>query len=222
MKVLIVVCAIFAAVAADETCLKDIERACNPPSGKAPIVIQKCDAIYGGIRALEVDLQKYVNDHISTSFAYLLMSTHYASYQKSRAGFEKLFRTLSDSKWNTALDLIKYINHRGGKMEFLADESQIPKSGVYELHEVKAVAKALDIEKSLATEAQRIHEKAIRHKQQHHDPEISSYIEEKFVHKQADTIRTLSGYMADLEKFAADKIDNSLSLHLFDEFLQGN
>jgi ferritin len=38
----------------------------------------------------------------------------------SREGFEKLFRKLSDSAWDDAIDLIKYITKRGGTMEFPA------------------------------------------------------------------------------------------------------
>jgi Ferritin-like domain. len=38
----------------------------------------------------------------------------------SREGFEKLFRKLSDSTWDDAIDLIKYITKRGGTMDFSA------------------------------------------------------------------------------------------------------
>jgi hypothetical protein len=47
-------------------------------------------------------------------------ATHFGNYEKSREGFEKLFRKLSDSTWDDAIDLIKYITKRGGVMDFAA------------------------------------------------------------------------------------------------------
>lgn len=151
----------------------------------------------------------------------MLMSTHYANYQKSREGFEKLFKDLSDDKWNTAIDLIKYITKRGGEMNFarakvdpVADEN-----GYYELYELNSVAKALDMEKEMAIQAHRIHAEATRRRNEYHDPEVSSYIEEEFVHKHAKTIRKLSGHTADLSKLLNGD-DSSLALYIFDDYLK--
>lgn len=47
-------------------------------------------------------------------------ATHFGNYEKSREGFEKLFQKLSDSTWDDAIDLIKYITKRGGVMDFAA------------------------------------------------------------------------------------------------------
>lgn len=51
---------------------------------------------------------------------FLLQSTHFANYEQSREGFEKLFRKLSDSTWDDAIHLIKFIAKRGGTMDFAA------------------------------------------------------------------------------------------------------
>lgn len=185
----------------------------------ASISAMKCDAKYGAIENVLGELQNYVNDHIEQSMEYLLMSTHYANYEKSRAGFEKFFRELSDDKWNTAIDLIKYITKRGGEMRFVKDENEVEQNGVYELYELEAMAKSLDMEKTLAKKAQDIHSLATKRRDEFHDPEISSHIEEKFSHKQANTIRTISGHVSDLTKLLSDQ-DSSLSLFFFDQYLQ--
>lgn len=52
-------------------------------------------------------------------------ATHFGNYEKSREGFEKLFRKLSDSTWNDAIDLIKYITKRGGVMDFAARKDEV-------------------------------------------------------------------------------------------------
>jgi len=51
---------------------------------------------------------------------FVTQSTHFGNYEQSREGFEKLFRKLSDSTWDDAIHLIKYITKRGGKMNFSA------------------------------------------------------------------------------------------------------
>lgn len=91
-------------------------------------------------------------------------------------------------------------------------------TGAVELYELQSLAKALDVEKQLTLDAHHIHHEVTRNKDNHHDPEMSSYIEEEFVHKQADTIRKLSGYAADVGKMLGSN-EPDLALYLFDEYL---
>lgn len=185
--------------------------------------LSNCNAKYGAIDQALVELQKYVTTHISRSFEYLMMSTHFANYEKNRVGFEQLFRKMSDSTWDDAIDLIKYISKRGGSMNF--NQRSIDKvnpgeeTGNYEMYELESLAKAVDMQKQLAADAFHIHEEVTRRHDNNHDPEISSFIEERFAHKHADSIRSLSGHVADLSKLLSDK-DYSLSMFLFDEYLQ--
>lgn len=149
------------------------------------------------------------------------MSTHYANYKENRAGFEKLFRDLSDDKWNTAIELIKYIGKRGGEMNFQTRKADrnATKQNDYELYELESLAKALEVEKELAEDAHNIHAEAARRRREYHDPEISSYIEEEFVHKHASNVRKLAGYTHDLLRIL-DAPEHSLGLYFFDEYLQ--
>lgn len=82
-----------------------------------------CNAQYGAIDTLQADLQSYVNANIETSFEFLLMSTHFGNYEANRDGFKGLYRKLSDQSWADAIDLIKYIAKRGGRM----DLNQLPR-----------------------------------------------------------------------------------------------
>lgn len=149
------------------------------------------------------------------------MATHYGNYEKSREGFEKVFKDLSDSKWEEAIDLIKYITKRGGRMNFAAvrQDTVNDDNGNYEFYELESLAKALDMEKQLALEAHRIHGEATRRRKDYHDPEVSSYLEKEFVHKHADIIRKLSGYTSDLNALLNGH-DSSLALYLFDDYLK--
>lgn len=56
-------------------------------------------------------------------------------------------------------------------------------------------------------------------KEQHYDPSVSHFKEEKFLEDQTSTIRKLSGYANDFDKL--DSVGNpSVSVYLFGEYLQ--
>lgn len=215
MKVLVVLSALLA-VSFAQYCYNDVVGSCGPRG----VDLKNCHAKYGAIDALMFDLQSYANAHISRSFDYLLMSTHFGNYEQSREGFEKLFRKLSDSTWDNAIDLIKYIAKRGGTMNFSARKPEEEVDNTVELYELGALARGLDIQKKLAEEAFTIHSGATRRPEGYHDPEVSSYLEEHFVHQQAEQVRKLAGYSSDLKRLLTPNKQASLSLFLFDEYLQ--
>lgn len=150
------------------------------------------------------------------------MATHFGTHIKNRPGFEKLFRGLADKAFDDAISLIQHMTKRGGQMNFntkptIAKNTQTR----FEVNELHSLALALEIEKDLATEAHHIHEH-ISHanNRAHYDPEIAHYIEEEFIEEQAKIVRQLSGYTNDLKKLVKDSEDTSLSVFLFDEYLQ--
>ncbi|KAK4882569.1 hypothetical protein RN001_005888 [Aquatica leii] len=220
MKVLCVFVSLLAAAFAvnNGVCYKGIEEFCS--HDKKEINPEKCNSKYGGINKALPHLQEYVKNHIVLNFEYMLMSTYFGNYQKSREGFEKLFMDLSNSKWEKAIDLIKHITKRGGEMDFTKMRANIPNNNneVYELYEINSLAKALEIEKDMAEAAYHIHGQASERSKDFHDPEIVSYIENEFIHKDSETIRKLSGHVSDLTKLL-DSPDSSLALYVFDDYL---
>jgi ferritin heavy chain len=86
------------------------------------------------------------------------------------------------------------------------------------MYELGSMARALDMQKGLAEEAHFIHAEVTRRKE--HDPEVASYLENNFVHQHSEIIRKLSGHTNDLKHLIANQPDPSLSLYLFDEYLQ--
>lgn len=189
-----------------------------------------CNATFSGFTHGLPLLQMYANDQLDASYDYLLMSAHYANYIKNRPGFEKQFRSLSDTAWQRTIGLIKYITKRGGAHSFNSLLSRSTSTATDELpalEEVKAMAYALDVEKKLALAAHRIHERYSHasHKSGY-DAAVSHYMEEEFIEDQANTIRKLSGFNNDLRRFVETKddsgrnVDASLAVHLFDEYLK--
>ncbi|XP_017770329.1 PREDICTED: ferritin light chain, oocyte isoform [Nicrophorus vespilloides] len=225
MKVFVALSVLCVAIATaqaeyNQYCYQSVAKACVSTSKSEGKI--DCSARYGGIDGVLSDLQKYVNTHITRSYEFLLMSTHYANYEKNRAGFEKLLRGYSDEKWNNAIELIKYISKRGGRMDFnkvkLFNKTE-DYNVVYEMNEIETLAMALDIEKDMAHDANKIHSEASHKNNDHYDPEVLQYIEEEFAERQAESIRTLAGHTTDLKKLLSGP-DSSLALYLFDEMLQ--
>lgn len=150
MKLLLVFLGLLAVVFGDDGyCYNDVVAACKPAGGSELV---NCNAKYGEIDAVEYDLQSYVNKHITHSFQYLLLSSHFGNFEKNRVGFQKLFRSLSDTAWNDGIDLIKYMTKRGGKMDFISrrqeDSLVQTRDDTYELYELESLAKAVDIQVS--------------------------------------------------------------------------
>jgi len=222
MKYFVAIAFLVGIVAANDidVCHDSVVSACSVTGTKDSV---SCNAVMSGFERAHSDLQAYVNSQLTTSYDYLLLSTHFNSYQKNRPGFEKLFNGLSDKAWDRAVDLIKHITKRGGVANF-NQRNEIPSTvgqqqRKLEVDELHALALALDSEKKLSLDAHHLHRRVshIDH-HEHYDPEITQYLEEKFLEDQADTIRKLSGYTNDLSKLVKVS-DPSLSLYLFDEYL---
>lgn len=49
---------------------------------------------------------------------------------------------------------------------------------------------------------------------------MSSYLEKNFLHRQAENVRKLAGYTNDLKNLLSENKQASLSLFMFDEYLQ--
>jgi hypothetical protein len=49
---------------------------------------------------------------------------------------------------------------------------------------------------------------------------VSSYLEEHFLHRHAESVRSLAGHASDLKRLLSEDKQTSLALFLFDEYLQ--
>ncbi|XP_066143804.1 ferritin light chain-like isoform X2 [Euwallacea fornicatus] len=209
----------YASVPETEECYLNVKDNCDSRL-KVDTGLAHCDAKYGAFDKVEKDLQRFTNSLIHRSFDFLLLATHYADHIKNRPGFEKLFRGLSDQLWEDGIDTIKYITSRGGRMNLnnIEPEVSTDKSNL-ELYELHSIGKALDIEKKLAAKVFELHKQASGRTDEHHDAEVAHHLEEKFMEKQRDTIRTLAGHAKDLNSIMSSA-DSSLGLYLFDNYLQ--
>jgi len=216
IALVVVVCAI--STGAEEVCHAQVTKACQPGSLLQGGTV--CNSRYGGIEHVEPELQAYINDELTKSYEYLLLATHFNSYQKNRPGFQKLYQELSDRSFDNTIDLIKQVTRRGGVVDFNYKTSDVHATHeTFDVDELHSLALALDNEKHLARRAINVHLHALNSNLANHDPEVAHYMEEKFLPKQAETVRKLSGYTNDLAKIMNGN-EPSLGVYMFDEYLQ--
>lgn len=184
--------------------------------------VKNCNARYAAIDHLQPKMQDYIQLQMKKSYEYLLLATHFNSYQMNRPGFQKLYQSLSDRAFDDTIELIKQVARRGG----FVDLSKPHANGVsnppeVHLSELESLARALDNEKQLTLGAIHVHTSATHGttENREHDPEMAHYLQENFLTKQAESVRKLSGYANDLSKLVTVS-EPSLSVYLFDEYLQ--
>lgn len=85
---------------------------------KSTDLSRNCNSKTGHFLGEEKHLQNYAKDLIEKSYEYLLLSVNFGQFKNNRDGLKTYYRKLSDQAWEDAVDLIKYITKRGGKMEF--------------------------------------------------------------------------------------------------------
>ncbi|EDX15000.1 GD21514 [Drosophila simulans] len=204
----------------DEYCQNTVITACYTSAFSGNSI---CNARFAGIDHIEPEIQSYINANLAKSYDYLLLATHFNSFQKNRPGFQKLYQGLSDRSFEDSIALIKQVTRRGGIVDFNTRHesagSVSTKRGTLEVDELHSLALALDTEKQLATGATHVHSRATHATDAERDPELAHYFEENFLGKQAESVRKLSGYANDLAKLMKVP-DPSLSVYLFDEYLQ--
>ncbi|CAB3383950.1 Hypothetical predicted protein [Cloeon dipterum] len=227
LQVVVIACLVAAAVAAEDSskdfCFADVDKRCN--SLPAKLETENCNAKYGAFlklkNATESDpVSNFVHANLVNNFQYLMLATHFSNYEKNRPGFEKLYRDLSDEAWNGAIEMIKYTTKRGGRVFFEGRFDSSAIKMVVEQHELGSLAKAVDLQKTLAQEAHKLHRTFSS--DELYDPDASSFLENHFLGKHSEAIRVLSGHTHDLKRMILPGKDevNSLSAFMFDEYLQ--
>ncbi|XP_066258623.1 ferritin light chain-like [Euwallacea similis] len=218
--ILVVSTVILAGVASSESqeCYLEVLTICNHNTISTRGDSIQCNAQYGAIDRVEADLQKYANSLLYKSFDLLLLSTYYDNYIKNRIGFDHLFLNMSNTLWDSSIDTIKYITSRGGRMSFKNTKPENLHSERAELYELHSIARALDIQKSVAKEAIALHRTMATLRSGKHDPEVAYYLKENHIERHREVVRDLTGYVTDLRGLFSGN-DAALSRYLYNGYL---
>lgn len=83
-----------------------------------------CSAIFSTFERHLPQVHSLINEHISQSFLYSVMSSHFETDSENRLGFGKYLDSLADTMWEDAVDLIKYAGKRGAGVAPLLDDEK--------------------------------------------------------------------------------------------------
>jgi len=213
-------------------CLNSIHGACSS-SGPDSVVKEMnnnytvCRSTFGGFPQLEEKTQLLASKQIQASMQLLLIGCHFSEWNVDRKGFFKLFMDLSDAQFQDAVTLIQHMNKRGGRL--INFTIPMPEEG-YQLGELVALSKALDIEKGLASRTLNLAHAATHgdvKTNQHTDSEFSHFLADQVSDKHSIRIKTLANHVNTLSHAVTHTLaktgDPAFVLHIYDtQVLSGN
>lgn len=180
-----------------------------------------CSAMFSAFHKHLPDLHGLINEHISQSFLYSVMASHFEADFQNRLGFGKYLDELANSQWDDALSLIKYAGKRGaGIAPIETQATSTPGLKLMDLNtnvktwtEVEALALALDHFHGVANKVHQLHADS------HKDASLVDFLENQLVGKHVDRVRQLSGYLTNLVPMVGEPQGMDLALYLFDQSL---
>merc|ERR1712116_91442 len=172
-------------------------------NGKRELSTEACSSRFGKFDTHIDIVHGLINEHISQSFLYSLMSSHFATDDVNRLG------------------LIKFVGTRGTGMAPVADPTRSSVTGlrvanpnVVGMSEVEAFAWALDNHYTIAGQVHELHQKS-------RDAALIGFLEKQFTAKHAETIRELSGVLTNLVPMVQESAGRDMALYLFDQTYLG-
>ncbi|XP_046450552.1 ferritin heavy chain-like [Daphnia pulex] len=175
-----------------------------------------CSASFSNFYKYTPQFQGLITEHISQSFIYSIMSSHFETDYENRLGFSKYLDGLSDNMWQQAISLIKYAGKRGTGVAPIDSSSGLSinnlSAGIKPWTEVEALALALDHHQMLALKVHQLHGSV-------KDAAFGDFLENQFVSEHVSRIRELSGHLTNLVPMVQEEVSKDLALYLFDQSL---
>jgi len=207
-------------------CINSIHDACLSNSPAVGLDEMKknatiCTSTFGGFPQLSDRIQSLVAKKIQASMQYLLIANHFSEWEIDRKGFQGVFDKMSDDTFEEAITLIKHMTLRGGRLSNF--KVPMPENESYQLGELEAMSKALDIEKQLASKSLNIVHAATHgdvKTNQHTDGEFAHFLANQVSSNNAVRIKTLANHVNTLSQAISHALaknrDASFVLHLYD------
>lgn len=82
-----------------------------------------CTAAFSSFHKHLGSFHGLINEHITQSFLYSIMASHFQTDAENRLGFKKYLGGLGDDMWKDAIDMIKYAGKRGADVAPMGDDS---------------------------------------------------------------------------------------------------
>jgi len=221
---------------AESVCHAGVKVACEDATGKKTLEPAKCTAQFGQFPHLNNQTEALIKEHLRASMEFLMIGNHFGEWNINRKGFFEYFQKLSDAAWEDAIDLMQHMVKRGGR---LTNDFEIPEAEectskgneaykCYDMDELNALSKALDIQKSLARSTLRLitlaNHAPVRvgeeigewPKGSQRDGEFAHYLADQVSDKQVMRIKDLANHVNSLSQALDATSDAGLVLYIYD------
>ncbi|XP_037093505.1 uncharacterized protein LOC119113256 [Pollicipes pollicipes] len=146
-------------------CQNRLETLVQEASGGAPDlstdVRDECNARVGTFNSVHApQYKKVINKALKLALQYMSISSHFGRDTNHRLGFQKLFKSASDERFEQAVSMIKYVVKRGGTMH-QALNVKLPTTGLYNPLPLPSLGLALTDAKDMYEEQARLHRGAL-------------------------------------------------------------
>ncbi|CAG7816469.1 unnamed protein product [Allacma fusca] len=221
---------------ADSVCYKGVSTACPPAGqGKTPLSPASCTSQFGQFPRLNDKTEALIKEHLRASMQFLMLANHFGEWDINRKGFYEYFNKLSDYAWEDAGALLEHMVKRGGQLsnKFQIPAAEDPKEQqdkFYDMTELHALSKALDIQKNLAKSTLRLitlanHGPSVNDTEEidewrthgfQRDGEFAHFLADEVSDKQVLRIKHLANHVNTLSQALDETPDAGLVLYIYD------
>ncbi|XP_053434972.1 ferritin heavy chain-like [Nycticebus coucang] len=160
----------------------------------------------------EAGVNHQINQHLYASYEYLSMAFYFDRDDVALVNFARYFLRQSHDEREQVQFLMELQNQRGGRI--CLHDIQKPDRDDWE-NGLRAMECAFQLEKSVNQSLLDLYQLA----SEKGDPQLCSFLETHFLHKQVKTLKKLGGYLTDLRRLGAP--DSRLAEYIFDKLTLG-
>lgn len=155
----------------------------------------------------EAAINKQINNELASSYYYLAVAFHFDRDDVALANFHKYFCNMSEKKKANADKLVKYMNERGGRVNFF----DIPMPANNFREPVDVMQDSLERERLVNDSLISMTHLAEKHK----DEQLCDFLEDHFLNPEVELLKELGGYVANLKR-----VGGGLGVYMFDHELK--
>ncbi|XP_066252248.1 soma ferritin-like [Euwallacea similis] len=152
-------------------------------------------------------INKQINIELSASYIYLSMAYHFQRDDVALPGHFKYFKKASNNENQHAIDLMEYLNKRGGRIVLTSIDA--PEKQDWGSAQ-EAMYAALELEKKVNESLLNLHSVASGHM----DVNLCNFLDTNFLQEQVEAIKEIGDHVTNLKR-----VGEGLGLFAFDEKL---
>ena len=157
----------------------------------------------------ENNLNLQINSELASSYFYFYVASHFDRDDVAMGNFQKYFRKLSDKKRENADKLMKFMNERGGRVQF-KDIPTPPNN----------FGKPYDIMSGILIHEKKMNEELLSLRtlaEKHQDNHLCDFMEEYFLQPKVELLKEICDHVTNLRR-----VGDGLGVYQYDHETLGN